>query len=480
MKYTIAIVGGGITGLTTAHRIMSLKKKENLPLELVLLESSGRLGGVIKSESVGDFIIEHGPDAFLTHEPEFKQLLEELDLVDQLIPTNIGNRKAFVAQRNNLIPLPAGFFMIAPTNWWSFINSPLFSLAAKLRISIEPFVHRRKNLMEDESVGNFLRRRFGVELLTRAGQPLIGSIYMADINLLSAQSTIPQFIRLEQEFGSVIKGLIRTGHQGANTASGARYNLFSSFKDGTAMLIEKLSQQLSDAQICLNTQVLSLNRGQGKTWMLITNYKPFEADAVVFALPAKLAAGITHNFDISLSNNLAAIESSNSIVVNLLYKQSDLGRRYQGFGFVVPTSEHKQIIASGFISQKFPNRASTDQVVIRVFLGGQLMPQLFDLSDQELTTIAHNEIAPYLKIKNPPRQSWLNRCPASLPIYQTGHKQTLEKIENCRRQYPGLMFTGASYHGLGIPDCVRQGEATASVLLESIRQRTLTCLKEIV
>ena len=475
MSFTITIVGGGITGLTVAYRLMSLKKQDNLPIEIILIESSNRLGGVIKSEAVNDFIVEHGPDAFLAQKAELKNLLAELSLTEELLSTNENNRQAFIAKDNKLMPLPAGFFMIAPTKWLPFIGSPLFTWLGKLRIMLEVFIPKRKST-NDESVASFLNRRFGKELLTRIGQPLAGGIYMADINLLSAKSTLSQFVDLEEQFGSIIKGLPKIRHSGASTASGARYNLFSTLKTGTQTLADRLVTKLTDVKICLNAPLLTVDHGSEKKWQIETTTGQIATDAIVFALPAQSAAHALKKFDPILAQTLAKIESSNSVVVNLLYNKSDIGKSYKGFGFVIPSVENKKIIAAAFISQKFPDRASKNQAVIRVFIGGQLAPNLVQLSDQELIDLAQSTISSYLEIKRPAIKTWLSRWPNGLPFYQIGHHSVVKKIETLSQNHPGFFFTGSSYNGVGIPDCVRDGEKTAVLLATLIQQRKLKCL----
>lgn len=415
MNYNIAIVGGGITGLTVAHRLTCLKKQKSLPIKILLIESSERLGGVIKSEQTDNLIIEHGPDAFLAEKLELKNLLSELKLSGMLLPTNKDNRRAFIAQNNKLIPLPVGFFMIAPTQWLPFITSPLFSFLGKLRITLETVIPKKKKEV-DESVADFLRRRFGSELLVRAGQPLVGGIYMADINLLSTQSTLPHFAELEQQFGSCIKGLVQTRHNGAGTASGARYNLFSSLSNGMQTLVNRLVERLTSVELHLNTKLITVEKGNEKNWQLKTTGSSFEADVVVFAIPSKLASQTVKELDPVLSNSLAKIESSNSVVVNLLYNKTDIEKPHKGFGFVVPSTENKKIIAAGFISQKFPDRVDSDSEMIRVFIGGQLAPHLFSLNDEELMNLAHDELSSYLGIKGPAIKKWLCRWPNGLPF----------------------------------------------------------------
>ncbi len=478
MRYSIAIIGGGITGLTAAYKLTVAKEQNNLPIDIVLIEASSRLGGVIQSEKIDDFVVEHGPDAFLIDKPELKNLLMELNLDSQILPINKHNRQAFVAKHDKLIPLPNGFFLAAPTKLWPFIKSPLFTIKGKLRIVLEFFLPR-KNMSTDESVASFLNRRFGKELVEVAGQSLVGGIYMADINCLSAQSSLSQFTALEQEHGSVIKGLIKNTASGAHTASGARYNLFASLKDGIQMLVNCLVQSCSNIQTCSNTKLLSVSQTKNNKWLLNTTKQNFEVDSVVFALPAKQASPILSDMNANLSNALSSIKNSSSAVVNLLYKSSDIKRPHKGFGFVVPVIENKKIIASGFISQKFDHRALPGFEMIRVFIGGQLAPDLFKQSDEELVKIAQDEIAEYLQIKTPPTRTWLSRHKDGLPIYQTGHKETVAQIEQLAQSHPGLFFAGSSYSGVGIPDCIRSGEKAALSVCQFIHKKESLCLNHL-
>jgi len=463
MKQTIIIVGGGITGLTAAYRLQSFKKENNLPLEIILLEASNRLGGVISSQAVDDYVIEHGPDAFLADRPEIKTLLADLNLDSQLLPTTKTHRRAFVAQHRKLMPLPSGFYLISPTNFRSLLKTKLFSPAAKLRIALEPLLPAYRDNTSDESAGAFIARRFGSELLARAGEPLIGGIYMADINQLSAQSTLPYFMTLEQNHGSVIRGLKKEQNPDTSTASGARYSLFSSFPNGMATLINRLKEELSDTKIFLNAKLQSLSVGEKKQWSLETeDGQCFDGDAVILSMPAKLTAPFISNLDKKLALKLKAIDTVSSVVVNLLYHRHDIGHRLDGFGFVVPATEKQKMIACGWISRKFSQRTPRRHEVIRVFLGGSKNPSLCELPEEELIRLAHSELAPYLQIKAPPARTWLERWPNGLPFYKIGHAKNVELIENYAAAHPGLFFAGASYNGLGIPDCVRSAETTVT------------------
>jgi oxygen-dependent protoporphyrinogen oxidase len=393
-------------------------------------------------------------------------LLTDLALDHELLPTNKSNRRAFVACKDRLVPLPKGFFMIAPTDLWSFLTSKLFSLPGKMRIILETIIPAKKSFSDDESVANFISRRFGNELLARAGQPLLGGIYMSDVNELSARSTIPYFVSLEQKYGSVIKGLLKKRDHQAGTASGARFNLFSSLNGGTETIISRLAQRLTDVQIHLKTKLYKLSPGQRKRWQLHTeNGQIIEADVVILATPAKTAATIVSEVDIELGDALDAIENHPSLVINLLYKQKDIGRPMNAFGFVIPTSENKNIIACGLISKKFAHRVCPGHEMIRVFIGGQLAPEIITLKEEELKQLAHTQLAPYLRIKNAPQKTWLTRWPEGLPFYQVGHSEKVRSIEKCAAAQPGLFFAGASYYGVGIPDCIKSAETTVDKLL---------------
>ncbi len=240
------VIGGGITGLAAAYRLKCEAEKRDIPLELSLLEASNKIGGVIQTEHRDGFIIEHGPDAFISTKPWAKALCEELGIADKLIGTNPKVRRSFVLRKGKLLPVPEGFYMMAPGALGPFLKSPIFSLPGKVRIALDLFISRRSDI-DDESVADFVRRRLGTEAFERMAQPMIGGIYTSDAENLSLKATFPRFLEMEREHGSIIKALLAQKRKAAQTSrgtSGARYSLFLSFADGMQTLVDTLAENL--------------------------------------------------------------------------------------------------------------------------------------------------------------------------------------------------------------------------------------------
>jgi oxygen-dependent protoporphyrinogen oxidase len=468
----VVVVGGGISGLTAAHRLSTISQSEKLDLQITLLEKNARLGGVIESEEESGYIIEHGPDCFVTDKPWALNLCQELDLTGNLIKTGAGNGKAFVAWRGRLQPLPDGFSMIAPSKIWPFIKSPLFSPLGKLRAACDLVLPRGKEGNEDESVAGFIQRRLGKELFERAGQALIGGIYTGDAGELSAVATMPRFIALEREHGSIIRGLRLEGRE--YRAGGPRYSLFQTLKKGLTGLTGALADSLKSESIRLKTDVIELSRKDGRSWSVITaGQETLTADAVILSVPADRAAQLVRGCNSELGSALASIECASSLVLNLLLKDEQLNIPAEAFGFVVPESEGGNILAASFISKKFVDRAPQGMVMVRVFIGGALQPGLLEKKDEELIGMALTDLRKYVALKGEPVKTWVRRWPKSMPQYHLGHARRVAQIDEMVRELGGLVLAGNCLHGVGIADCVRSGELAAQSVLESLKTHRL-------
>ncbi|MDZ4832917.1 MAG: protoporphyrinogen oxidase [Candidatus Melainabacteria bacterium] len=467
----IAVVGAGITGLAAAYQLMTLAKTEGLNLQVIVFESSDRAGGVIQSEKRDDRIVEFGPDSMLSTKPAGVELIKELGLEKDLIPTNTANRRSMVACGGKLQTLPEGFVMLAPTRVIPFLLSPLFSIAGKIRMALD-LVSPSNLPKDDETVESFVTRRFGREALEKVVQPMVGGIYVGDVSKLSARATLPQFVEMERKFGSVIRGLLARGaveRSQERTASGARYSMFVSLKNGVQSLTDQLERIIGSENIERATEVLNLKKTSSNRWILecATAVRKQEFDAVIFATPAIKTAKILEQVEPLVSQKLSAIEIASAAVVNLLYKREDFDHPLDAFGFVVPSSEKRSILAASLISNKFPDRAPSDSVAIRVFLGGVLQPELLKRSDENLIDTAHADLTHYLGLKSKPLSGFVKRYPDSMPQYNLGHQARVEEIMSITQdRLPGVFLAGNSYHGVGIPDCIASALRTARATIE--------------
>ncbi len=468
MKKKIIVIGGGITGLSTAFRLQELINSKNLNYEITILEKSSRLGGVISTSLEDGFVIEMGPDSFITSKPWAIDLSKRLGLENEIISTNEKNRNTYVLINGELIKIPYGFFMIAPTNLIQFLKSPLFSWKGKIRILMEPFIPKKN--AEDESVASFIERRLGKEALLKAADPLISGIYTADSKELSIKSTFPQFLEYEEKYGSIIKGLKRSknSYNYDPKASGARYGLFCTFKDGMKTIVDKLEDKLTEADINLLESAVKIEK-IGDKWEIFTDkQKQYVAEGLIITSPSHTALGLIHNIDPGLSDNLSAIECASSAVVILGYNKKNVNNPIDGFGFVVPRSEKSNLIACSITSNKFNNRAPDGYILLRCFVGGVLNKPILNLEDKEIISKVHQEISNILQIRGEAIFSKISRYDKSMPQYNVGHYKLVLLIKSQIDKLNGLEIAGNAYDGVGIPDCINSGEKAAESLITQL------------
>ena len=464
----IIIIGGGISGLSAAFRLTELKKEGKFYGDFVLLEAGNRLGGIVKTTKRDGFLLEAGPDAFLSEKPEVLELAKKLGIENELLPTNDQNRRSFLVRENKLRAVPEGFHLIAPANIEAFFKSEILSLRGKARLANERFLPP-KSPKDDESLADFVRRRFGEEALTRIAQPMIGGIYTADPEKLSLRATQPRFLELEQKHGSVIEGLIKSKIQNPKSkigTSGARYSLFLSFRNGIQTLINALEKQIPESAIRLGTSAQTLKFDESQhLWKVETEEETFSAEAVILALPAHLIAKLLKNQFPALSNELAEIEHASSATVNLAFQRDQIAHALDGFGFVVPFVERRTLMACTFSSVKFGERAPENSVLLRAFVGGALQPEMFDLADDEMLRGVLNDLRDLLGLKGEPLFAEIVRWRNSMPQYRVGHLEKARKIKKLLAEIPALQLATTAIDGVGLPDAVRHGNQAAENLL---------------
>lgn len=466
----IAIVGGGISGLALAYQLTEIKKKNNASFEIVLFESSRRVGGTIETEERDGFLMEKGPDSFISEKPWALDLCKRLGLESEIIGTQNENRKSFVVRSGKLLEVPPGFYLIAPTQINEFLKSPLFSISGKFRMMLEPLIPKR-NFKDDESVGSFIRRRFGRECLDRVGQAMIAGIYTGDPENLSLSATMPRLKGLEEKYGSVIRGLLSGGNtkkKDVFTASGPRYSLFLTLKKGMEALTQKLEQSMPPGLLRLGFEIKGLEKdGSNGDWRLVgKNGQAENADCLCLAASANTSGQLLKNIAPELSEKLAHISYESVATINFAFRRSDIRHELNGFGFVVPRTENRPLVACSFSSQKFEKRAPKDKVLLRVFVGGAFGRHLFNKDDEEIEHLALDDLSRLLGITAKPLFSSFSRYPDAMVQYGINHLSLVSDIENGTRKHSGLYLTGSSFRGVGIPDCIRDAEILANEIVK--------------
>ncbi|PYN61934.1 MAG: protoporphyrinogen oxidase [Candidatus Rokuibacteriota bacterium] len=454
------MVGGGIAGLTAAHRAVEISRERGTALELTVLEARDRLGGTIETEHAGGFLVETGPDSFLSEKPWGLALCRRIGLESRLVGTDDRFRRVFVWFGKRLHPVPDGFQLLAPTRLTPFVTSSLFSWPGKLRMALDVILPRGGG--GDESLGAFVRRRLGREALERIAQPLVAGIYTADPDELSLLATMPRFVELERRERSLILGLWKASRKApAASTSGARWSLFVSLAGGMGELIAALASRLPSDAVRLKHRVGGIER-RGAHWRVTTEEAgAIDADAVIVATETHAASRLLRYVDPPLATMLEMIPYASSATVSLGYRRADVPHPLDGFGFVVPRAEHRDLLACTFSSVKYPGRAPERHVLIRCFVGGALNAAALERSDDEIVERVRRELGEALGITAAPMLTRVARHPASMPQYAVGHLTTVETIERRLAAIPGLLLAGGGYRGVGIADCVRSGEAAA-------------------
>jgi oxygen-dependent protoporphyrinogen oxidase len=473
MPRRIAVVGGGIAGLAAAHRVGELEPAA----EVTLFEASDRLGGVLRSDRRDGWLIERSADMFTTREPWALDLCRRIGIADELIETDARFRRAFVARRGRLVPVPEGFTLMSPAKVWPILTTPLLSPLGKLRLAGEYFV-RCKQDSSDESLESFVVRRFGREAFDRLIQPLIGGIYTADPARLSMQATLPQFVALERQHGSLIRGMRRkpaemTGKGAAveGQGSGARYGQFVAPQGGMQRLVDALAGQLPAGTVRLQACVDRIERvahnGAEAVWQVSVcgHPQPDPFDALILAAPApqctRLLAFVNHE----LAALVGQIPYAGCSVAVLGVRRDQIAHPLDGFGFVVPAIEKRRILAGSMASVKFPGRAPEGHVLLRVFVGGALQPALAELPDDETRSLVLAELGDLMGLSGQPEFCEIARWLGAMPQYHIGHLSLVEAIEQRTAAIPGLALAGNAYRGVGIPQCIKSGEAAAERIL---------------
>ncbi|MGI9105433.1 MAG: protoporphyrinogen oxidase [Pyrinomonadaceae bacterium] len=491
----IVVIGGGISGLAAAHQLTRRDAAHDggggggdAAPEVLLLEASGRLGGTIRTYRRDGFILEGGPDAFISEKPEALELAKGIGLESHLLETNEAHRRSFIVRGGRLRPVPEGFHLLAPSRFWPFVTTDIFSWAGKARMALDLFLPRRVQVNgdDDESLAQFVRRRFGQEALERMAQPMVGGIYTADPEHLSLRATMPRFLDMERAHRSIIRAMWhasrRVSNEQSRATSGARYSLFLSFDGGMQMLTDRLAAQLPVETVRLGTRVEALRfDSQTRQWKLrvsaheATNGtgaklsdETIVADAVCLALPAHASAKLLGGVEAKLAGELAAIPYASTATVNLAFRRADIPHPLDGFGFVVPFVERLSVIACSFSSVKFPHRAPEGTALLRAFVGGALQPEMYALDEDAIIAAVLADLRALLRIECPPLFAHVEKWPRSMAQYHLGHLARVARIREQLQRFPTLQLAGNAYGGAGIPDCIRSGHTAAAELLSQL------------
>jgi oxygen-dependent protoporphyrinogen oxidase len=439
VKSTI-IVGAGISGLSAAYYLAKAG------VSSTVLDVRPRLGGVIRTESVAGCILEGGPDSFLSAKPEAAALIKELGLESELIASNDHLRRTYIRKNGRLVPMPDGLMMMVPTKILPMVVTPLLGWSTKIRMGLE-FLRQPAARPKDQSIAEFIDEHYGAEAVDYLAEPLLSGVYGGDPRELSVESVLPRFAELARRYGSLTRGVLmnRPKHPGPPAP------LFRTLKGGLGQMVDAIAAAVRNRVDFRQARAETIERTSngfrvraGGDWM--------KAEHVVLACEAHNAGALLGG---RLGELLRGIGYNSSVVVALGFNGPP---PMNGFGFLVPRKERRQIVACTWVGTKFPYRVPAGTTLARCFLGGESEPSIESIAA---------ELGDLAGFRATPKFHRVFRWPRAMAQYAVGHAQRIAEIDGLVAGLPGLHLAGNAYRGIGIPDCIRTGKEAAEKIVQA-------------
>jgi oxygen-dependent protoporphyrinogen oxidase len=466
-RRVVAIVGGGITGLTSAFYLQKIAREKHLPLDVKLIEASHRLGGKMQTVVRDGFTIERGPDSFLARKTSIKRLAKEVGMEDQLVHNSTG--KSYILVNNKLYSMPGGSIMGIPTEVGPFITTGLFSIPGKLRAAADLILPKSES-GKDQSLGDFFRRRLGNEVVENLIEPLLSGIYAGDLDQLSLMATYPQFYEVEQKYRSLIVGMRKSSssqpkkQETTDKSKGA----FLTFKTGLQSFAEAIEAKLEPNSILKGHRVSKIYKLNDQYEIFLNNGETMMADSVIAATSHKITQLIFKQY--SFFDPFKNVPSTSVATVALAFPKEAIKKDINGTGFVVSRNSDYTITACTWTHKKWKHSAPEGKVLLRCYVGRAGDETIVDLSDDQIIKIVLDDLSKTMDISMEPDFAVISRWKNAMPQYIVGHKQRLETIKkHVAEELPGVFLAGSSYEGIGVPDCIDQGEAAVQHVLDYLK-----------
>lgn len=460
VKKKIVVIGGGITGLSSTFYLKRELEKKGLDYELVLLEAGTKVGGKIETVRRDGYVIERGPDSFLRRKPEMQELVRDLGLADQLVENATGDN--YVLAKQGLHAIPRGSIMVIPARYRPFFKTGLLSASGKLRVMGDLFMGKQQVDGADMSLGAFLRARVGDEMVDNVLEPLMSGIYAGDLDEMSAEATGEQFLKLEREHGSLIKGIRAIYNE--TTAKQSTESTFLTLRQGLTTIVEALEKELSAKIIKKGKRVHKISKQTRGYELTVTNQEKLLADSIFIALPYHEIIPMFR--DDAIFEDIGEIPAASVATVGMIFPKEAIEKDIKGSGFVVSRNEDFSMTACSWIHRKWPHTVPDDKILLRAFVGRRKEESIVELADKAIEETVLSDLNRIMTINQAPEYTMVTRWRNSIPQYTVGHVQRKEAIfEEFREAYPGVFAGGASFDGVELSECVRQGkDGTASVL----------------
>jgi len=478
----ILIIGGGVAGLGAAYKV-TRAASEGHGVEFVLFEKDTRLGGKIQTEIVRDasedkFIVDGGPDCFLTEKPACHRIAKLTGIFEDELPTDESRKRTWILSRGKLHQMPDGIFMFAPTKFLPFATTGLFSWPGKIRMAMDLFIPPKKVVpgeLNDETLESFVVRRMGRECLERLAEPLVGGVHASESSKMSLAATFPRLLEMEQTYGSLTKGFLAARRKVEEMRR--KYppqpgqkprTFFTSFVNGMQELTDRMADAAGREKMRTGVAVASLQYAHGRPWSVsLSDGSTVDGDAVIIATESWAAEPLVRPSDEVIADALADIPASSSATVSIAFNENEVGFDLNAFGVLCPLIEKRALMAATYSSTKWPGRAPPGKVLLRGFVGGPYNQEIVKRSDEELVQTVLAEFRDLLGL-NPfakPLFSRVFRWHLGMPQYTVGHLDRIGRIEDRCAQIPGLAIAGGSYRGVGVPNCIESGERAVTKIL---------------
>jgi protoporphyrinogen/coproporphyrinogen III oxidase len=457
---SVAIIGGGISGLSTAYYL----SKAGIPSTLI--EARPRLGGVIQTERIQNCVVEAGPDSFLAAKPWAMDLIRELGLESEVIGSNDPQRKTFIRRNGRMVEIPDGLQFLVPTKILPMVASPLMSWPAKLRMALEWLRRPPAKSDRDRSVSEFVEEHYGREAVDYLAEPLLAGIYGGDPAKLSMRSVLPRFVELEKKYGSLTRGVLAERPPAREDPPAP---LFRTLRDGLGRLVSAVAQSSTRTDF-IHKPVETIER-TGAGFRLRIGGAWLEADQVVLTCEAHQASRISASVDARISELLGSIDYSSSMTVALGFDRNAVKQQMLGFGFLIPKRERGKLLGGTWVGNKFPNRVPDSLALLRCFLGGAGNDAVLAEGDDAVVGEVRQELREILSITAEPLFSKVYRWPSSMAQYTVGHAERIRELEMRLESAPGMFVAGNGYHGIGVPDCIRMGKEAAERIAKRVGMR---------
>ncbi|MDQ0254233.1 oxygen-dependent protoporphyrinogen oxidase [Evansella vedderi] len=471
-KKRIAIVGGGITGLSAAFYLQKEVKEKKLKAEIMLYESSSRLGGNIQTDYSNGFVSELGPDSYLARKNSMTQLIKDVGLGEDLVYNSSG--KSYILHEGSLYPMPGGAIMGIPTQWGPFLGTKLFSLSGKARAAGDLFLPRAIKNGKDISLGHFFRKRLGNEVVDRLIDPLLSGIYAGDLDRISLRATFPHFEQMEKKYRSMIVGMKSSIAKQQSVApsrgpgKGKPKGMFLSLKRGLQSLVDAVENSLGESIVKKNARLLKIQKHDKQYMLRFEDGRTDIVDYLILTTPHKISYDLLRDY--SAVQYLKEIPATSVATIVLAFPKSAVKKDIDGTGFVVSkkTSDYS-ITACTWTHKKWMHSTPEGYVSLRGYVGRFGEDDIVHKSDEEILSLVMKDLNQIMEIEGEPEHFRITRWKETMPQYEVGHVERIKELnEGLHRELPGLFITGASFEGIGLPDCIDQGKKTAFNIVDQL------------